>query len=200
MCGGCWRNPTKVSAADGRVKGGHGVEGNSNHQWGGAGGGAKSNLKTRPSRCTIVGCNTPRNAPSLSRSVPQLSFVFSSPATFSLPSPLPVFPFFFLLSLFLPFFLPLLFPPPLLLFLLLLVLLLIRLGRSATRSATMLKVQAERSRSRPSCLHVRHSLHRSLSLPPSLSLSVGQTLPGDHDPSFRRDEDERNRGRGAGKC
>lgn len=69
-----------------------------------------------------------------------------------------------------PFFLPLLFPPPLLLFLLLLVLLLIRLGRSATRSATTLKVQAERSRSRPSCLHVRHSLHRSLSLPPSLSL------------------------------
>lgn len=89
---------------------------------------------------------------------------------FSLPSPLPVFPFFFLLSLFLPFFLPLLFPPPLLLFLLLLVLLLIRLGRSATRSATTLKVQAERSRSRSSCLHVRHSLHRSLSLPPSLSL------------------------------
>ena len=104
MCGGCWRNPTKVSAADGRVKGGHGVEGNSNHQWGGAGGGAKSNLKTRPSRCTIVGCNTPRNAPSLSRSVPQLSFVFSSPATFFSPLPSPSLSFLFPSLSFPPFF------------------------------------------------------------------------------------------------
>lgn len=62
------------------------IEGSSNHQWGGARGGAKSNLKTRPSRCMIIGCNTPRNAPSLSLCpVPSLVFPPRSPATFFLP-------------------------------------------------------------------------------------------------------------------
>lgn len=70
------------------------VEGNSNHQWGGTRGGAKSNLKTRPSRCMIISCNTPRNAPSLFHSV---SYYRSSFALQLQPGHLfsPFFPSFF---------------------------------------------------------------------------------------------------------
>lgn len=59
-------------------------EGSSNHQWGGPGGGATGNLEIRPSRCSIIGCNTPRNAPSLSLSVPPVPVVrlSSAQATF----------------------------------------------------------------------------------------------------------------------
>ena len=54
---------------------------------------------------------------------------------------------------------------------------------------------------KPSFLPRRSTLSSSIPLPLSLSLflSSGQTLPGDHDSSFRRDEDEESRS-WSGKC